>query len=69
MKEKMDNVWCTFVKAEGHYKNQCPALIKYVATRAPNPVGLGDATWCEICRSRGHRPEKLPFVAKILEHT
>ena len=66
MKEKMDNVWCTFCKAEGHYKNQCPALIKYVATRAPNPVCLGEGTWCEICRTKGHRPENCHILQKYV---
>jgi len=34
MKEKRENVWCTYCKAEGHYKNQCSALIKYVASQS-----------------------------------
>jgi len=60
----MENVWCTFCKEDNHLKNQCLTLIDYMSTGAPNPLGPGDGAWCEIWRSRGHRPKNFHLLQK-----
>ena len=53
-KERREDVWCTYCHTKGHFKNQCPVLLQYMAIRAHNPVGLRDGVWCEICKTKGH---------------
>lgn len=36
MKEKRQDVWCTYCKEEGHFKNQRPVFMEYMATGPPN---------------------------------
>lgn len=37
-----------------------------MATGAPNLVGPGEGTWCEICRTRGHGPENSHLLQKYV---
>jgi len=41
-KERRDDVWCTYCRTEGHYKNQCPVLLQYTGSGSPNPIGPGE---------------------------
>jgi len=65
MKEKQDDVWCTYCKVDGHFKNQCPTLVQYISIGAPNPIRPGEGVWCEIFKTMGHRPEKLSPIAEV----
>jgi len=64
IKEKRYDVWCTYCKVDGHFKNQCLVLLQYMSTGAPNPIGQGEGVWCEICRTKGHRPENCHMLQK-----
>lgn len=68
-KEKREDVRCTYYRTEGNYKNQCLVLLLYMATGAPNHVGPGEGTWCELCRTRGHRPANYHLLQKYVNLT
>lgn len=65
-KERREDVWCTYYRSEGHFKNQCPVLLQYMATRAPNLVSQEEGLWCEICKTRGHKPENCHLLQKYV---
>ena len=60
-----EEVWCTQCRTEGHDKEWCPLVNKYLQTGAPNPFPP-QALYCELCRMTGqHRPENCYLLQRF----
>ena len=62
-----EEVWCTRCQTEGHDKEQCPVVINYLNSGAPNPFNPS-VLYCEICRTTSqHRPEDYYLLQRYVQ--
>ena len=55
---------CTQCRTEGHERERCPLIAKYLQNGAPNPFPP-QVLYCELCRMTGqHRPEHYYLLQK-----
>ena len=63
-KSDREEVWCTQCRTEGHDKEWCPLIDKYLQTSAPNSFPP-QVLYCELCRMTGqHRPENCYLLQR-----
>ena len=59
--------WCTQCRTEGHDRERCPLIAKYLQTGAPNPFPP-QVLYCELCRMTDqHRPEHCYLLQKYAQ--
>jgi hypothetical protein len=62
-REKIEVMYFTLCRSEGHHKNECPKFAQYLGVGMPNPFPTG-GPWCEICKTNGHDPYHFPIMLK-----
>ena len=63
-KPDREEIWCMQCRTEGHDKERCPLVNKYLQTGAPNPFPP-QVLYCELCRMTGqHRPENCYLLQR-----
>ena len=64
-KEVAQELWCTKCKGQGHTKDNCLVFVEYLSSGNPNPLVQNQGPWCELCRTRGHRPHEFPYFRSM----